>query len=139
MRITRRFVHWLLVPGILGAVIFVLSKPPETRETAEVLRMAGKDVQLRTRNADVFAHFLTHSGGMELHVLIREQGPEGELLRTRVVLADGQSYEIRLNAEGEVGAAEFTFTRSGREIVAVADGAAPVFEGDYASWARRFL
>lgn len=139
MGFNGRFIHWLIAPAVLLAVVLTMSTPPQIRETVKVLRIAGQDVQLRTKDVEVFARFQRHAEGMELHVLIHEQGLEGELLRTRVILEDGQTYEIRLDPEGETDAPEFTFTRAGPEILAVADGAAPLDNSAYASWVQWIL
>ncbi|MEM1299059.1 MAG: hypothetical protein AAGH68_07235 [Pseudomonadota bacterium] len=88
---------------------------------AHVLEAVGEDVHLSSGTVDAFVHFREHSDGLELHILIHDRGDEGSVLRTRVVLLDGQTYCVRLPSRDEAeGPKEeaFLFRREGRSIIA---------------------
>ncbi|MFK7941701.1 MAG: hypothetical protein AB8B85_02125 [Paracoccaceae bacterium] len=114
--------RWVLVPLCLVAAAFLTSYGPDARAADQLLSQPGRDVLIQTSKADAYAHFQIHRNGLELHILIHERDGDGELIRTRVILADGQSYQIMIDADddtlqGQVSSG-FAFVRRGKEIVA---------------------
>lgn len=86
-----------------------------------VLDAAGEDVHLSSGAVDAFVHFRDHQDGLELHILVHDRREEGDVLRTRVVLRDGQSYCVNLDLRDEVAQTKdeaFVFRREGGRVVA---------------------
>ena len=127
------------VAGCLLVVFLAMKFNTQARPAEQLLHGPGQDAHLKAEAADAFVHFERKGEILEVHILIRERGAEGELMRTRVGLADGQSHVIRLASEdipqGRGAHTGFTVQRLDDKVLAgVIEPPAPTLAGLFPSF-----
>ena len=88
---------------LLLIVAIVVSGQPALASDRAVLRSPSDTVQLRAGGSDLFAYFRLGERGLVVTVLL--SGEDGQALRSRVSLADGQRHAIHVGEDDvEAGA-----------------------------------
>lgn len=106
--------------GALALSLFILPSAPALAEDADgsvILDRPGAAEELRGLRARVIAFYEVDDGKMKLTMLLSGVGSGGEVLRTSVKLADGQSHALRIPGGRSADLAElFSFVRSGEHV-----------------------
>lgn len=108
--------------ALVAALAMILSTPWTTpagaNDSAPTARYAGEHVQVAAGTSNALFFFSDYANELELHVFLVSGTARPDLMHTRARLADGQSYSMIVDGDGDLGGDRFVFTRVGETVVA---------------------
>lgn len=117
----RKLFTWVGFTTVLSAILTFTHMPNAVAEdlfapNIAVLDRPGEPAWVEIGGSTAIASYNEVDGAFVLTTLLR-RGAEGEVLRGRVLLSDGQGHQMILNSEDGSTRDRFTFRRAGAKVL----------------------
>jgi len=99
--------------ALIFALVAAIALPASAEEQSALIR-AGDTAQMAVGDTQAIAFYTTDRKGMRVTMVFTDS--DGETLRTRILLDDGQSHAVVLDASEDDEGYRFSFRRDGSTV-----------------------